>query len=223
VDPPEELERLTRLAAQNGMQVCTHAIGDRGNRVTLDVYEKVLAEAEDGGDERFRVEHAQILSAADIPRFRKLGVIPAMQPTHCTSDMYWAEDRVGPDRIKGAYAWRSLIDDGNIIPCGSDFPVEGADPLAGIYAAVTRRDRKGWPEGGWYPGQCMTIDEALKGFTTWAAYAAFDEAAAGTIEAGKRADFTVLDRDITKTSPAEILDARVKMTVVRGEVVYESN
>ena len=221
VDPPGELERLTRLAAENGIQVCTHAIGDRGNRVILDIYDKVLAETKPENSPRFRIEHAQILSVKDIPRFKRLGVIPSMQPTHCTSDMYWAEDRVGPERIEGAYSWRRLIDDGNIIPCGSDFPVEGADPLAGIYAAVTRQDQSGWPEGGWYPDQRMTIEEAVMGFTTWAAYAAFDELEAGAIVPGNRADFTVLDRDVFQISSAEILRTRVAMTVVRGEVVYE--
>jgi predicted amidohydrolase YtcJ len=223
IDTPEELERLTLMAAQNGFQVCTHAIGDRGNRVILDTYETVLAETKPEDSPRFRVEHAQVLSVNDIPRFSRLGIIPAMQPTHCTSDMYWAEDRVGHERIEGAYSWRRFLDDGNVIPCGSDFPVEGADPLAGIYAAVTRQDQAGWPEGGWYPDQRMTIEEALKGFTTWAAYAAFDESEAGAIVPGNRADFTVLDRDLIGIPPGEILQTRVMMTVVRGEVVYEVN
>jgi predicted amidohydrolase YtcJ len=223
VTPIDELERLTRLAAQYGIQVCTHAIGDRGNRVILDTYEKVLGELPGDAGPRFRVEHAQILSEQDIPRFKQLGVIPSMQPTHCTSDMYWAEDRVGPDRIEGAYAWQRLIEDGNIIPCGSDFPVEGADPLAGIYAAVTRRDQKGWPEDGWHSDQRMAVEEAVKGFTQWAAYAAFDESGAGTIEPGKRADFTVIDRDLMKIEPVGILEAEVRMTVVRGQVVYEAD
>lgn len=224
--PPKELERLSRLAAQNGMQVCTHAIGDRGNRVTLDVYERVLRESAGigsrGAGQRFRIEHTQIVSDRDFARFKELGVIPSMQPTHCTSDMYWAEDRVGPDRIDGAYAWRRLLDEGNVIPCGSDFPVEGADPLAGIYAAVTRTDREGRPEGGWRAQQRMTIGEAVKGFTVWAAYAAFDEAEAGTIEPGKRADFTVLDGDVLQAAPESILRTAVEMTVVRGEVVYRA-
>jgi predicted amidohydrolase YtcJ len=220
VDPPEELERLTLLAAEHGFQACTHAIGDRGNRVILDVYEKALESA--GADPRFRIEHAQIVSLEDIPRFNDLGVIPAMQPTHCTSDMYWAEDRVGPERIEGAYAWRRYLDDGNVIPCGSDFPVEGADPLAGIYAAVTRQDAKGWPQGGWFPGQRMTMEEALRGFTSWAAFAGFDEDGAGTIEVSKRADFTVLDRDLMSIDAGDVLGTRVVMTVVAGEIVYEA-
>jgi predicted amidohydrolase YtcJ len=222
VDPPEKLVRLTMLAAENGFQVCTHAIGDRGNRVILDVYQRVFALVGNGGDRRFRVEHAQIVSPEDIPRFHELGVIPSMQPTHCTSDMYWAEDRVGPDRIKGAYAWRSFLDAGNRLPLGSDFPVESANPLWGIYAAVTRQDQKGWPDGGWYAVQEMTIAEAVRGFTADAAWAAFEEADLGTIEAGKLADLTVLDRDIFKTPPREILDAWVTHTVVAGDIVFES-
>jgi predicted amidohydrolase YtcJ len=218
VTPPEQLERLSRLALDNGFQVCTHAIGDRGNRVILDVYEEVLRGYD--GDARFRVEHAQVLSLEDIPRFNRLGVIPSMQPTHCTSDMYWAEDRVGPRRIEGAYAWRRLIDAGCSIPCGSDFPVESADPLKGVYAAVTRQDAEGWPEGGWHPGQRMTIEEVLKGFTIYAAYAAFAEDETGSIEAGKLADFTVIDRDPFAVPPEEILGTRVVYTVVGGQFAY---
>jgi predicted amidohydrolase YtcJ len=221
VDPPEELERLSRLAIENGFQVCTHAIGDRGNRIILDVYEKVLSNHPGGsGGPRFRVEHAQIVSADDIPRFARLGVTPSMQPTHCTSDMYWAQDRVGPDRIRGAYAWRSYLDDNNHMPLGSDFPVEGADPLWGIYAAVTRQDKKGWPDGGWYPEQRMTALEAVRGFTREAAWAGFQETDLGTIEVGKWADFTVVDRDILTVAPAEILKTRVTRTVVEGAIVY---
>jgi predicted amidohydrolase YtcJ len=220
VDPVVQLKRLSRLAVEHGFQACTHAIGDRGNRVILDVYEKALEGA--GGDRRFRVEHAQVVSPEDIPRFRQLGVIPSMQPTHCTSDMYWAEERLGPERIKGAYAWRSFLDDANRLPLGSDAPVESVDPLWGLYAAVTRRDHSGWPEGGWYPGQRMTIEEAVAGYTIDAAYAAFAENDAGTIEAGKLADFTVLDRDVFEIPPAEILNTRVVQTVLAGQVVFKA-
>jgi len=220
VDPPAELERLTRLALDNGFQVCTHAIGDRGNRVILDAYEKALAGR--AGDPRLRVEHAQIVSLEDIPRFKRLGVIPSMQPTHCTSDMYWAQDRVGPQRVLGAYAWRRFLEDGNRIPCGSDFPVEGANPLWGVYAGVTRQDHSGWPDGGWYPGQRLTMEEVVRGFTIDAAYAGFSENETGTIEAGKLADLTVLDKDPFAVAPVEIIATRATMTVVGGEIVYRA-
>jgi predicted amidohydrolase YtcJ len=144
-----------------------------------------------------------------------------MQPTHATSDMYWAEARVGKERIAGAYAWRKFLDGGNRLPLGSDFPVESANPLWGIYAAVTRQDRDGWPDGGWYPEQRMTVTEAVTGFTVDAAYAEFGENDRGTIEVGKRADFTVIDRDIFRVPPSEILEARVTLTVVGGRLVYE--
>jgi hypothetical protein len=206
-----------------GFQVCTHAIGDRGNNIALNVYADVLrSNPAKAKDARFRIEHAQVLDPGDMPRFRQLDVIPSMQPTHCTSDMYWAEDRLGPRRVKGAYAWRSLLNQGSIIPAGSDFPVESPNPLWGFYAATTRQDQKGWPEGGWYPDQRMTREEALKAFTIWAAYSAFEENAKGTIESGKVADFTILSDDIMTIDPKKILDASVEMTIVAGEVVYAS-
>jgi predicted amidohydrolase YtcJ len=220
IDSTEKLESISRQALERGFQVCTHAIGDRGNRVILDVYESLLS-GNAGADRRFRVEHCQIVSPQDIQRFRKLGVIPSMQPTHATSDMYWAEARVGKERIAGAYAWRKFLDGGNRLPLGSDFPVESANPLWGIYAAVTRQDRDGWPDGGWYPEQRMTVTEAVTGFTVDAAYAEFGENDRGTIEVGKRADFTVIDRDIFRVPPSEILEARVTLTVVGGRLVYE--
>ena len=156
----------------------------------------------------------------DITRFKQLGVIPAMQPTHCTSDMYWAEKRVGPERILGAYAWRSLLEDGNIIPMGSDFPVESADPTWGLYAAVTRQDHEGWPEGGWYSRQIVTMEEAVRGFTAWAAYASFAEDQVGMLREGFVADVTVLDRNIFERPPAELLETRATHTIVAGRVVY---
>ena len=151
-----------------------------------------------------------------------MGVVASMQPTHVTSDMYWAEDRVGPERIKGAYAWRKLMDTGAVIACGSDFPVEGVNPLWGIYAAVTRQDHKGWPEGSWYPGERMTLYEAVAGFTRHAAYASFEEDIKGTLEPGKLADVTVLDKDLFQIPASEILGTRVRLTVVGGRVVYRS-
>lgn len=220
VSDPQDIERLSRRALQAGFQMCTHAIGDRGVRVVLDAYEKSLG-AGASGDHRFRIEHAQVISPDDIPRFRKLGVIPAMQPTHATSDMYWAQERVGKERIRGAYAWRTLLDDGNRMPFGSDFPVESANPLWGIYAAVTREDHKGWPQGGWYPDQRLTALEAVRGFTIDAAYGEFAEGKRGTIEVGKQADLTVLDRNIFEIPAREILETRVTHTIVGGDVVFE--
>ncbi|NIO29111.1 MAG: amidohydrolase family protein [Candidatus Latescibacteria bacterium] len=218
---PDSLYEMSRLALDAGFQVCTHAIGDAGNRVILDAYERALKEHR-SGDHRLRVEHAQVVSLEDIPRSAQLGIIPVMQPTHATSDMYWAEDRLGPERIKGAYAWRKFLDSGCKIPCGSDFPVEGVNPLWGIYAAVTRQDHDGWPEGGWYPGERMTIEEAVRGFTIDAAFAAFAEKETGSIEVGKLADLTVLDKDLFEISPKEILNARVIYTIVGGSVVYSA-
>ncbi|MFQ5511135.1 MAG: amidohydrolase [Candidatus Krumholzibacteriia bacterium] len=220
-NPRPLIEDWAELAAKNGFQLCVHAIGDGGNRLVLDVYEAALR-AHPSGDHRFRVEHAQVLALDDIPRFARLGVIASMQPTHATSDMYWAEDRVGPQRILGAYAWRKLIQSGAVISCGSDFPVESPNPLWGIFAAVTRQDHDGWPEGGWYPGERMTVTEAVAGFTRNAAFASFEEDIKGTIEVGKVADLTVIDTDPFDVAASEILEASVRYTVVGGRVVYEA-
>lgn len=221
VNPPDYLERIARLCAERGFQACTHAIGDRANREVLDAYEKVLAPLPDGKARRFRVEHAQVLTAADIPRFRALGVVPSMQPTHCTSDMAWAGERLGPDRSRYAYAWGSLLRDGNHIPMGSDFPVEEVSPLLGFYAAVTRQDRKGQPPGGWFPAERMSREEALRSMTIWAAEAGFLEQEVGTLRPGKRADLTVCDRDILKVPAAEIPSTRIVLTIVGGRVVHD--
>ncbi len=221
VDPPDSLLAWTRAALHAHFQVATHAIGDRGNRVTLDAYQQALADVPTP-DARLRIEHAQIVDVADLPRFASMGVIASMQPTHATSDMPWAATRVGNDRLVGAYAWRTLLDSGAILAFGSDFPVESADPLWGIYAAVTRMDHEGNPAGGWIPAQKLTVEEAVRAFTSGAAYASFGEHETGTIEVGKRADLTVLDRDVLTIAPAEILQTRAAMTIVRGRVVYEA-
>jgi predicted amidohydrolase YtcJ len=225
VTPPDSLYSVARRALAAGFQMCTHAIGDGGNRVTLDAYERALREVEGAvaSDHRFRIEHCQVVNNDDFARFEELGVIPSMQPTHATSDMYWAEKRIGPERILGAYAWRRFLDAGNPLPLGSDFPVESANPLLGIYAAVTRTDAEGWPEGGWYPDQRLTVEEAVRGFTASAAYAEFAEDVRGTIEPGKYADLVVLDRDIFTCDPREIREAKVVLTMVGGEVVYRSD
>ncbi|HKW15179.1 MAG TPA: amidohydrolase [Candidatus Krumholzibacteria bacterium] len=220
VQLPESLLAWTRSALSRGFQVGTHAIGDRANRIVLDTYEQAMRET-GKKDMRLRVEHAQILSPQDIPRFAALGVVASMQPTHATSDMPWAEKRVGAARLHGAYAWRSLLDSGAVLAFGSDFPVESENPLLGLYAAVTRQDAKGNPPGGWFRDQKLTLDEALRAFTIGAAYARFDEKDAGKIEVGMRADLTVFDRDITSAAPRDLLVTQAKYTITRGRVVYE--
>ncbi len=220
VTPPAEIQRIATGALRRGFQVGVHAIGDRGNRVVLDAYDAAL-KAVPVADHRFRVEHAQIVSPQDIPRFAQMGVIPSMQASHQTSDMRWAETRVGPERIKGAYAWRSLLSTGVIIPNGSDFPVEEVNPLISFHSAVSRQDATNWPPGGWYPDQRMTRDEALKAMTIWPAYAGFQEKVMGSITSGKYADFVILDRDIMTVPVTEILQTNVISTWIGGKLVYD--
>lgn len=220
VSTEAHLQAVATSALRHGFQVATHAIGDRGNRNALDAYEAAL-NAVPTADHRFRVEHAQILDPADIPRFAELGVIPSMQSSHQTSDMRWAEDRLGPSRIRGAYAWRSLLNTGVIIPNGTDFPVEHVNPLITFHSAVTRSDSTGFPDGGWYPEQKMTRQEALKSMTIWPAYAGFEEHVMGSITPGKYADFTVLDQDIMTVAPGDILKTHVLSTYIGGKSVYE--
>jgi predicted amidohydrolase YtcJ len=212
-----DIERVAREAVKAGFQVNTHAIGDRANRMVLEAYGAAL-----GGrnDRRFRIEHAQVVAPPDFELFAKYSVIASMQATHATSDMRWAEARVGPERVKGAYAWRRFLSLGVPVPNGSDFPVEEPDPLHGFYAAITRQDRAGNPPAGWFPDQRMTREEALKSWTMVGAYAAFEEGQKGTLEPGKLADMVLLSADIMRVSPAEILKTRVKMTILGGEMVY---
>jgi predicted amidohydrolase YtcJ len=217
---PEHLRDVATRALQHGFQVATHAIGDRGNRVALDAYQAAL-EKVPTVDHRFRIEHVQVLDHADVPRFAQLGVIPSMQAVHQTSDMYWAATRLGPSHILGAYAWRSLLETGVIIPNGSDFPVERVNPLYSFHAAVSRQDEHDWPPGGWYPEQRMTRDEALKSMTIWPAFAAFQEQLMGSLTPGKLADFDVLDRDIMVVPASEILGTQVVATYIGGRAVYE--
>ena len=217
--PPADLENKIGKALACGFQVGVHAIGDRGNRVVLDALESVINKYPDNPG-RHRVEHAQTLTADDIPRFAELGVIAAMQPTHATSDMYWVEDRLGAERVIYAYAWRSLLDSGARLALGSDFPVEQVNPMLGIHAAVTRQDIKGWPPGGWYPKEKLSREEAVRGFTLDAAYAGFMESNVGSLESGKRADFIVLDQDIFEIDAAEIAKVKVLQTWLNGELVY---
>ncbi|MDH3372965.1 MAG: amidohydrolase [Gammaproteobacteria bacterium] len=216
----DELTGFTRKANGMGFQAAIHAIGDLGNRMALDAFDAVQ-----GGKPsplRNRIEHAQIIALADLPRFAKLGVIASMQPTHATSDMNMAEDRVGAERIKGGYAWRRLLESGAVIASGSDFPVELANPWHGLYAAVTRQSRDGEPEGGWYADQALTRAEALHTFTLAAAYAAHQEDRLGSLEPGKWADFVMIDRDYFDIPASEIDDIQVLETWVGGKRVFQA-
>ena len=212
-------------ALRRGVQVETHAIGDRANRIILDLYERTLKsvppEQRKIREPRWRVEHAQILSPQDIPRFAKLGVIPSMQPSHAISDLFFAPGRLGKERLAGAYAWQSLIKSGVIIAGGSDAPVERGEPMIEFYAAAARKSVKGFSDEGWHPEQALSREQALKMFTAWPAYAAFEEHDKGSIEAGKLADFTVLSSDIMKIPEPEILTTTCVMTVIGGEIVFE--
>lgn len=216
---PEALERVARDGAAKGFQVCTHAIGDRANRLVLDAYAAVL-----GGrnDKRFRIEHAQVVSLPDFQRFADFSVIASMQATHATSDMRWAARRLGPDRVTGAYAWQRFLKIGVPVANGSDFPVEEANPMLGLYAAITRQDLKGTPAGGWHPDQRMTREQALRSWTLDGAYAAFEEKDKGSLEPGKLADLLILDRDIMTAPAAEIPRTQVQTTILGGRVVHQA-
>jgi predicted amidohydrolase YtcJ len=218
--PPEHLYEVALAGLKAGVQVAPHSIGIRGNGVMLDMFEKALREYP-VNDHRFRSEHAQIVDLEDVERFKRLGVIPSMQLIHATSDMPIVEDRVGPERMKGAYAWRSFIDAGLPVAAGSDFTVESHRPLWGFYAGVTRQNHEGLPEGGWMPEQVLSREEAIRAYTIWPAYAAFLEDVTGSIEVGKYADIVVLDKDLLEIPASEILDTEVLYTIVAGEVVFE--
>ena len=214
---PEHMLAVARRARAAGYQVNTHAIGDRGVRNVIDAYEQAGAAPAD----RFRVEHFQVVAPSDFPRLARHGIIASMQPTHATSDMPWAEARVGPERIKGAYAWRTVLNSGARLALGSDFPVEFVNPFFGLYSAVTRQDQQGNPPGGWYPEQKLTLAEAIRGFTSDAAYAAFEESSRGTIEPGKLADLTIVEGDLYRTPPSQLFATKVRYTVVGGEIAYQ--
>lgn len=244
----EQIYNVTRDAIRNGLQVATHAIGDSGNFLVLNAYQKAIEELKPQ-DARLRIEHVQVIRPEDIRRLADLKIIPSMQPVHATSDMPWAEARLGPERVKWSYAYKSVLKETKMIAGGSDFPVENPSVLEGIYAAITRQDKEGHPknaddvlklvkekkwviskegikdpgnfENGWYPDQKLTIDEAIKSFTKWAAYAVFEENKKGTIEIGKWADFTILDKDLYNILPDEILNTSVLMTIVNGKIVYK--
>src|SRR5215213_721291 len=222
----EELRPMLIEALRKGIQVETHAIGDRANRFILDEYETALKAVPRGErkvvDPRWRVEHAQIVNPADIPRFAKLGIIPSMQPSHAIGDLFFAPSRLGIDRLAGAYAWESFVKSGVVVPGGSDAPVERGEPMIEFYAAVARKDQKGFSAEGWHPEEAVTREQALKMFTIWPAYAAFEDKLRGTIEVGKLADLTILSADIMTIPAAEILKTRCVMTVINGEIVHEA-
>jgi len=227
VTPPEEVLRIATAALRRGIQVETHAIGDRGNRVVLDMYEKALAAVPVSerpvADPRFRIEHAQVVADADIPRFAKLGVIASMQTSHAISDMLFAPARLGPERIGGAYAWRKFLDAGATVAGGTDAPVEAGDPRVEFYAAITRRTLEGFAGADWGLDQRLTREEAFAILTRQSAYAAFQENDRGTIEPGKLADFSVFSADWMKIPEAEIPRSEAVMTVIGGEVAWKAS
>ncbi|MDQ6665858.1 MAG: amidohydrolase [Acidobacteriota bacterium] len=211
------IRRVALEAVARGFQVNTHAIGDRANRTVLNAYAAAL---KGPNEKRFRIEHAQVIAPDDFARFRQYSVIASMQSTHATSDMGWAITRLGPERIKGAYAWQTFLKLGVRVPNGSDFPVENPNPIWGFYSAVTREDQEGNPPGGWFPDQRMTREQALKSWTIEGAYAAFEENVKGSISPGKLADFVMLSNDIMKIPASEIRKTRAIMTFLNGEIVY---
>jgi predicted amidohydrolase YtcJ len=218
---PKVLEATTTAALAHGWQVCTHAIGDKGNALVLDAYAAARKAVPAAHNPRLRIEHAQVVRQKDVRRFALLGVIASMQPSHASDDMRWADARLGPGRVDGAYAWRWFVDGGVTLACGSDFPVEIVNPFWGIYAGITRQNTEGRPTGGWHPEQLLTLEETLHGFTAGSAYAGFAEERLGTLKAGFRADVTIVDRDLFEVKPKDLLGSHVLMTIVDGSVVYD--
>jgi predicted amidohydrolase YtcJ len=213
----DKIKEYCRKAYKYGYQVNTHCIGDGANRLMLDLYGSIL---KGQNDRRWRIEHAQVIHPDDFQKFGQFNIIPSVQTTHCTSDMYWAEERVGKSRIGGAYAYRKLLEQNGWLPNGSDFPVEHINPLYGYYAGITRKDQEGYPEGGFQAGDALTRIEALKAMTIWAAKSAFEENEKGSIEPGKFADFIVTDNDLLNMPEKDIPDTRILMTFIGGEQVY---
>lgn len=213
----EEYRQLAADLYQHGFQMNTHCIGDSANRFMLDVYGEVLKEK---NDRRWRIEHAQVVTTPDLAKFGQFSVIPSVQPTHATSDMYWAADRLGPERVKTAYTFKDLLRQHGRIALGSDFPVEEINPLYGFYAAVVRQDAKRYPAGGFQPENALSREEALRGMTSWAAYSNFEEKSKGSIETGKLADFVILDDDLMKVAPEKLRNVRIRQTFVNGKSVY---
>lgn len=219
ITPAQDLDSLAARIARAGYQMNTHAIGDSANVSVLKAYQKALTGKRDA---RWKVEHAQIVDMADFDYFN-MNIIPSVQPTHATSDMYWAEDRVGLTRIKGAYAYKTLLKKAGIIALGTDFPVEGVNPMHTFYAAVARKDLKNYPEGGFRIQEALSREEALRGMTIWAAYSNFEEAEKGSLEPGKWADFTILDQDLMMVEEEMLPQIRTLRTYIAGELVYQAD
>jgi len=215
---PAHFDSVANYISQKGWQMCTHAIGDSGNRTMLHIYAKYL---KGKNNLRWRIEHAQVINENDFDLFGANSIIPSVQPTHATSDMYWAGDRLGAERIKGAYAYKQLLQQNGWIPLGTDFPVEDISPFKTFYAATIRKDAKGWPDAGFQMENVLSREEALRGMTIWAAKANFEENEKGSLEKGKFADFVILDEDILKEAPEKLLGAKVVATFLGGEKVYE--
>jgi predicted amidohydrolase YtcJ len=211
-------DEICKLAYDNNYAVATHAIGDGANRLMLNTYGKFL---NGENDRRWRIEHSQIINSNDFDKFAQFSIVPSIQATHCTSDMYWVEDRVGEERVKGAYSYQTLLNQLGWIPNGTDFPVENIEPLFTFYASVFRTDHKGWPEGGWRMDEGLSREQTLRSMTSWAAKSSFEENEKGSLEKGKWADFIILDTDLMTASPKEVLDCKILSTWSAGEKVFE--
>jgi predicted amidohydrolase YtcJ len=217
IGTPAQFDSIAQAISTSGYQLNTHCIGDSSHHLMLQLYDKYLKGVE---NHRWRIEHAQVIDPADLHYYKENHIIPSVQPVHATSDMYWAEARLGPERVKGAYAYKSLLEQSGMVAAGSDFPVEYINPLFGFYAAVTRKDQKGFPENGFQKENALTREQALRAMTIWAAFAAFNEHETGSLEPGKYADFVILDKDLMTAADAELWNIRVLETYLGGEKVY---
>lgn len=220
IETQEYYDKICQLAFDNNYTMATHAIGDSANRLMLNTYGKFL---KGKNDRRWRIEHAQIVNQADFAKFAEFSIVPSVQATHCTSDMYWATDRVGAERVKGAYAYQTLLSQNGWLPNGTDFPVENIEPLFTFFAAVFRTDHKGFPEGGWQIENGLTREQTLRSMTIWAAKASFEENEKGSLEPGKYADFVILDTDLLTATPQQVLGAKIESTWIGGEKVFDAN
>jgi predicted amidohydrolase YtcJ len=218
IETQEYYDEICKLAYDNNYIMATHAIGDSANRLVLNTYAKFLKSK---NDRRWRIEHAQIVNQDDFSKFAEFSIVPSIQATHCTSDMSWAENRVGEERIKGAYAYQTLLGQNGWLPNGTDFPVENIEPLFTFYSSVFRTDHNGFPEGGWQVEEGLTREQTLRSMTIWAAKASFEENEKGSLEPGKYADFVILDTDLMSASPQEVLNTEIESTWIGGEKVFE--